>query len=155
MPDRQPLLAGLVLAALVLASASAAETPSSPATSPVAVAESVPIAVPADTVLSERPASAMMLEIRAALDREHEQVEGLRARLRQAPGHREALALQREIEQVKLGTEAAILRIQAGAARRAGYATLAERLEVAAQDLLAPPRATTLATRPAPRAAGR
>jgi hypothetical protein len=155
MPTLRLLVAGISVGVVLSAAASIADTPSTNAPSPAAVAQEEPAPAPPDTAPATRAPSPLMLEVRAALEREREQVEALRARLKEKPGDREALALQREIESVKLDTEVTILRIQAGAARRAGHAALAERLEIAARDLLTPPAATTTAARPAPRAAGR
>lgn len=156
MPSSRSLLVvGLALVALAIAAPSSAETPSPGKVTPIAAAPAEPAAVPVDTVTPAPPRDPWMREVRVALDREREQIAGLRVRLQQKPDHQAALALQREIEKVKLDTEVAILRIQADAARKAGHAALAERLEVAAKDLLTPPAVTTLATRPAPRATGR
>lgn len=155
MSTLRALSTGIALAALVLAAPSPAETPSGSATRPATVAPVEPAAAVADTLPAARHPSPMMLEVRAALERERERTETLRARLRERPGGQEALALQREIERVKLDTEVAILRIQAGAARKAGRTAQAERLEAAAADLLAPPPATAPVARPAPRAAVR
>lgn len=150
-----PATAVAVIGLLISAGASLADTPSATTPKPSATAPAEPAAALPDTASLRRATSPMMLEVRAALDREREQVETLSARLKAKPGAREALALQREIERVKLDTEATLLRIQAGAARRAGHAALAERLEIAARDLLAPPTATATAARPTPRAGGR
>ena len=152
MPSLRLLFAGILVALLAPAVASAADTPGTTAAGPSAVAQEDPAAAAPDTAVAATP---WMLEVRAALDREKEQIEALRTRLKAKPRDQEALALQREIERVKLETEAAILRVQAVAARTAGQAALAERLEIAARDLLTPPTATTTAARPAPRAAGR
>jgi propanediol dehydratase small subunit len=97
----------------------------------------------------------MMLGVRAALDREREQIEILRTRLLATRDAQQALALQRQIEKVKLDTEAAILRIQAEAARKAGHTALAERLETAATELLVAPAPVTPAARPTPRGSSR
>ena len=155
MPNSRGLVVGLVLVALTLVPSSSADTPSPPTAQPAAVAHVEPAPTPADTVPATHPVSPIMLKLRAALDREREQIDALRLQLQPRVSHQEALALQRQIERVKLDTEVAILRIQADAAREAGHVTLAERLEVAATDLLTPPAATTPATRPAPRTAGR
>ncbi len=155
MPTPRLLSAGVTFAALVLAAPSLADAPPTTAARPAAVAQAEPAVATGDSLPAARRMSPAMLDVLAVLDSEREQIEALRVRLRQVRGHREALEIQRDIERVKLDTEAAILRIQAEAARRAGHAALAERLEIAARDLLAPPVATTTAVRPAPRAAGR
>lgn len=155
MPSSRGFVVGLALVALTLVPSSSADIPSPPAAQPAIAAQVEPVPTPADTVPPARPVSPVMLRVRTALDREREQIDALRLRLRQKVGHQEAAALQREIERVKLDTEVAILRIQADVARKAGQVTLAERLEVAAAELLAPPAATTPAVRPAPRDPGR
>jgi hypothetical protein len=95
--------------------------------------------------------SALMTEIRAALDAERDRVAALDARVRACTDRRQALALQREIESVKRDTEVTLLRIQATHARRAGRTALAERLEAAVAEMLAPPPpAATPVVRPEP-----
>ena len=126
-------LSASLSAGLALADTPAGRAPSATVSAGDTLRAAAPTVVPA--VPSRNP---IMAEVRAAFDREREQIAALRARLQQQPDHQAALALQREIEKVKLDTEVAILRIQAGAAREAGHAALAERLEAAAKDLLDP-----------------
>ena len=142
-----------LLVALLATTARAEAGRSAPATAtPAAGPDSAPVAV---VRAPARPPSPMMLEIRAALDREREQIEGLRLRLRGASNAREALALERQVERVKLDTEIAILRIQADAARRAGRTALAARIDAAIGGLLAPPAPATPVARPAPHGSSR
>ncbi len=153
------VLACLCLVALLPAGPVPADTPATRTpTTAVSAADSGAAAAPAatpDTITVARERNPIMADVRAALEREREQVEALRVRLRGVTDHRAALAIQREIERVKLETEVSILRIQAGAARKAGRLALAKQIDEAIESLLAPPAPATPVTRPAPRAAAR
>jgi len=149
------VIACLCLVAFLPAGPVPADTPAdrAPAAS-VSAGDTVSAAAP-ETVTVAPARNPLMTEVRAALGREHEQLAALRARLAHTTDHRAALALQREIERVKLQTEVAILRIQASAARQAGHAALAARLDAAIENLLAPPAPAEPVKRPAPRASAR
>ena len=82
----------------------------------------------------ERPVIAVvktpaMLEIDALLEVERVQLAELKARLQAAPDEETALAIQREVRQLKMETELEILRVQIRSAREMGRLDTVERLE--------------------------
>ena len=93
---------------------------------------------PAPTLTPAKPANPMVTEMRAVLETERVQFANLFARFRVAPDGAAALAVQREIEQLKVGTEISLLRIQADYARRAGRISQAAELEKVITELQAP-----------------
>jgi hypothetical protein len=141
----------LVAVLVVLASVrDVARSADAPAAAPASAATVGVTPAPATPPAAGRP-SALMTEIRAALDAERDRVVALDARVRACTDRRQALALQREIESVKRDTEVTLLRIQATHARRAGRTALADRLEAAVAEMLAPPPpAATPVVRPEP-----
>ncbi len=86
---------------------------------------------PAPAAAGPRALSSEMAEIETAIAAEREQVARLAASLRGAADDAAALALEREIEAVKQGTEIAVLRIQARYAREAGREEQAQAIEAA------------------------
>lgn len=159
-----PCLASLALFALAGSRSMADEASSTvkpPTASPVATPAMPPSEAPGireGEIVPPRPRVSplrpMMVELRALLDAEREQVAALTARLKSATDEAGSLAIQREIEKLKIGTESAMLRVQAKHARRAGREALAAQLELAAEDLLAPPkRVEPSSVRPAPEGA--
>lgn len=164
-PDRRALLATIAAAMLLGASfafAQEAQSPAPKADPPAAVttgkdAPAAPaIAEPAPgeeaprPVLTKRPLSPLMIELRAVLDAEAVQVAVLRERAAKAATSEEAVALQREIEKVKFDTEVSLLRVQAKHARAGGRADVAARIEAAISELLNPPKIAAPAARPVP-----
>lgn len=98
--------------------------------------------------------SALMTEIRALLAGERQALATLNARFQRASSLAEALSIQREIEQLKDGTEIALLRVQAKHARLAGRLDVARRIEEEVRILETPPPSPTIAvSRPRPSAA--
>ncbi len=92
-----------------------------------------------DAVPAERPLSPMMVEIQGALAEQQRQVAALDARFAETSDETAALAIQREIEQIKQDTELAILAIQARHARAAGDEDLAQRIDAAIAAIQNPP----------------
>jgi hypothetical protein len=92
-----------------------------------------------ESLPAERPLSPMMLEIQGALAEQQRQVAALDARFVEATDEAAALAIQRQIEQVKQDTELAILAIQARHARAAGDENLAQSIEAAIAAIQNPP----------------
>ncbi len=88
---------------------------------------------------SERPLSPMLVEIQSALAEQQRQVAALDARFAETTDATAALAIQREIEQIKQDTELAILAIQARHARAAGDENLAQSIDAAIATLQNPP----------------
>ncbi len=100
-----------------------------------------------------RRLSPMGLEMQQVMDKEKEALAGLQARFAAARDAAAALAVQREIERLKVETEVALLRIQAGYARRAGQLEAAQRIEAAIEGILNPVKPQAPAKRQvAPRA---
>jgi len=153
-PRRAPAVAAIafaVVASAAIASASHGDQPLSrsrpvvPSPSPPSKVTEPDSAARADTVSArvlrarQRPLSPMDTELMGVLDQEKAALAQLRLRFRATRDHREALAIQREIERLKVGTEVALLRIQADYARRQGRLATAQELEAAIHDILNPP----------------
>lgn len=164
-PDRRVLLATIAAATLISVSVAFAQetpapTPAPDAPAAVAPAKAAPvaptIAEPAPggdeprPVVTKRPLSPLMIELRAVMDAEAVQVAALRERAAKAASNDEAIALQREIEKVKFDTEVSLLRVQAKHARAGGRTEVAARIEAAISELLNPPRIAAPAARPVP-----
>jgi len=88
--------------------------------------------------------------LRAVLDAEQAQLAELQGRLESAPDTDAALAIQREIEQVKQQTEIDLLAAQARFAREAGQEEQAVAIEAAITELTAPRPVGVPQDRPAP-----
>lgn len=164
-PDRRALLATIAAATLILVSVAFAQESQPPAPKDEAPAAAtltrgVPVAPtlsePAPggdeprPVVTKRPLSPLMIELRAVMDAEAVQVAALRERVAKAASNDEAIALQREIEKVKFDTEVSLLRVQAKHARAGGRTEVAARIEAAISDLLNPPKVAAPAARPVP-----
>jgi hypothetical protein len=80
----------------------------------------------------------MAAEMLSVLQQEQDGLSRLQTRFQQAADSRAALAIQREIEALKLETEIGLLRIQADYARREGRRATAERIERAIEQILHP-----------------
>ena len=80
----------------------------------------------------------MAAEMKAVLEGERAALAALDVRFRQAPDARAALAVQREIERLKMSTELELLRIQAVFARRSGRLQAAQEIEAAIVELTRP-----------------
>jgi hypothetical protein len=78
-----------------------------------------------------RAASPLVQELLAVADEERHRILELRRAIAAASDHARHLALQREVEAVKLATEIRLLRIQADHARRVGRARVADELDAA------------------------
>ncbi len=85
-----------------------------------------------------RIASPMMLEIRALLGEQSEILAELNARSAAAPNEAAALEIQREIGQVKMDVEIAILQVQAEYALADGRIEVAEEIAVAIAKMQSP-----------------
>jgi len=103
-------------------------------------------------VVRVRRPSPMDQEVRKVLEDERKTLTDLRARFAAASNPEAALQVQREIEQVKVGTEVALLRVQATFARREGRLEHARRIEAEIEEVLNPrtPAAATPTRRIAP-----
>lgn len=114
--------------------------------------------LPESGVAGEEPAqrsqqqklTPMMIEMRAVLDAEHAQLATLRSRFKEAGSAAAALEIQRSVDKLKAETEISLLRIQSRHARKAGRLQLADRIDAAIQEILAPPRRLQPIPRPAP-----
>lgn len=103
---------------------------------------------PAPAVGIQRgPRSPLMVEIRAILDTERNLLRRLESEVKLAAGTDAALALQRQIAQVKQNTEIDLLRAQAKHARREGRLELAERIEADVREMLMTPEERAAAER--------
>lgn len=164
-PDRRALLAAIAAATLISVSVAFAQEAQPPAPKDVAPAAATftrgapvapTIAEPAPgedeprPVVTKRPLSPLMIELRAVLDAEAVQVAALRERAAKAATPDEAIALQREIEKLKFDTEVSLLRVQAKHARAGGRTEVAARIEIAISELLNPPKVVAPAARPVP-----
>lgn len=107
---------------------------------------------PAPQVASTVKPGAMMTEIRALIADEHRTLAALNERFRRTTDDATAITLQREIAQLKLGTEIALLRVQARYARAEGRLSMAAHLDEAIHDLESPPLPQPTTTRPSPTA---
>jgi hypothetical protein len=94
--------------------------------------------------------SPLMLEIQAALAAEQARVADLEARFAAAADEASALAIQKEIEQIKVETELSILRLQAEHARQEGRVEQAAQIEAAIAEMMNPRPAGIPIERPAP-----
>jgi hypothetical protein len=108
------------------------------------------LASPAPGVASTVKPGAMMTEIRTLLADEHRSLAALNERFRRTTDQAAAITLQREIAQLKLGTEIALLRVQARYARAEGRLSVAAHLENAVRELESPPVPRQSAVRPSP-----
>lgn len=81
----------------------------------------------------------MNAELMQVLEAERASLAELRDRFRAARDRRDALAIEREIAQVKAHAEMALLRIQADYARRLGRLAVAREIESVIQAILHPP----------------
>jgi hypothetical protein len=107
-------------------------------------------APPAPEVASIVKPGAMMTEIRALVADERRSLASLNQRFHRTTDQAAALTLQREIAQLKLGTELALLRVQARYARAEGRLSVAAHLENAIRELESPPVPRQTAVRPSP-----
>lgn len=173
---RHPIRWALLAAMLGLALASGAgsprpaaaegERPADSETGAPTATVATPVAVPAVVPLqpatagdvepgegSPRPRrhlSPMAAELAQTLEAERTALSELQARFDRAPNEREALAIQREIEQLKTATEIALLRVQAKHARLKGREAVARRIDAAIEEILHPPVTRNPLVRPAP-----
>lgn len=158
---RSPLAAAPIALALVLLLSLpvlAAEPVS--AAAPAGPEQAVTPAVQDETPAAEAgaappaPLTPMMQEIFAAWNAHTIAVEALERSLAGITDHRQALAIQREIEAARDGVEVAILRIQARYARQEGRLADAAAIDQAVTELTAPRPVGKAIERPA-RADGR
>ncbi|PID78654.1 hypothetical protein CSA17_03190 [bacterium DOLJORAL78_65_58] len=93
-----------------------------------------------DEALLPQPAlSPMMIEIKTALETNHNQVRALAERAAQAPDYEARRALNQEASQLKQQLELDILAIQARYARQDGNEELALKIEDSIEKILNPP----------------
>ena len=97
-----------------------------------------------------RRLSPMAAELAQAIAAERSALTELQARFDHANGDREALAVQREIEQLKRGTEITLLRIQAKHARLKGHEAVARRIDAVIDEVTRPQAARDPVRRPTP-----
>jgi len=145
-----PLFIVLGIISAAWAFAQSTPTPATPAGDPERVISTAATPAPATTVTAKARVHPMVAEMRAVLETERVEFRNLFARFRAAPDATAALAVQREIEQLKLSTEISLLRIQADYARRAGRAAQAAELEKVIAELQAPPVSVAPASRSGP-----
>jgi hypothetical protein len=111
----------------------------------------VPQTTPAaEATAAARVLSPLMVEIQAVLADEQTKVAELQARLEAATDDHAALALQKEIEQIKVETELNILRLQATYARNEGRIEQAAEIEAVIAEMLSPRPVGVPIERPAP-----
>ena len=134
------LLLGFLLCAALPAPGHAAEV-------------TAPPTPPAPKVASPVKPGAMMTEIRTLVADERRALAALNERFRRTTDQAAAIALQREIAQLKLGTEIALLRVQARYARAEGRLAVAAHLDDAIRELESPPVPPQTAVRPSPTSA--
>ncbi|MBU0740960.1 hypothetical protein KKG45_06930 [bacterium] len=91
-----------------------------------------------NSVAQPRVAAPMVVEMRRIQEQEREGLSRLHERFRQVSDSQEALAIQREIEALKVDTGLALLRIQADFARREGRTEVAEQIEAVIDRILRP-----------------
>ena len=145
------LLVVLVSAAwsgLAAAAGPQAATPFAPAPKTLAVAtmqdDGAPVASPRRAAAFTDPAIASMhAEIEASLARERQSVEALQARFAQTTDPQAALAVQREVEQVKKETQLDVLRIQLRHAQETEATEAAAALQIAVDRFAVPPAPTS------------
>jgi hypothetical protein len=101
---------------------------------------------------NQRKLSPMAAEMQQAIRMERDGLRRLHARFQQTSDPHAALAIQREIEALKVGTELELLRIQANHARREGRVEAAKRIETVIEQILNPvvPKAPADMSRPRP-----
>ena len=110
-------------------------------------------APPAPGVANTVKPGAMMTEIHALVADERRSLAALNERFHRTTDQAAAIALQREIAQLKLGTEIALLRVQARYARAEGRLAVAAHLDDAIRELESPPVPPQTAVRPSPTSA--
>lgn len=91
-----------------------------------------------DPTRSPGQLSPMAVEMLQVLQQEQDGLRRLQIRFQQAGDPQAALAIQREIESLKVDTELELLRIQADYARREGRLATAEKIENAIEQILHP-----------------
>jgi hypothetical protein len=121
--------------------------PAAEALGPVVPAEAGPGAPGAR---ARRRLSPMAAELAQVIDAERSALTVLQARFDHATSEHEALAVQREIEQLKTMTEIALLHVQAKHARLKGREAVARRIDAAVEELMRPPLVRDPLHRPAP-----
>lgn len=99
---------------------------------------------------ARRPVNPLYPRIAAMLETEREQLAALRTRKAGTRDDEMAMAIQREIEQIKTQTELGILRLQAEHARKQGKAAVAEGIEAAIRQMTQPAQRLQPMSRPAP-----
>lgn len=100
-----------------------------------AAGEPAPETTAAPAVALPQTRSLEMQEITAVLDAERQQVQELTAVLKEVNDDSAELALVRRIEQIKMGAEISVLRIQAKYAVNAGFTEKARQIEEALTEL--------------------
>jgi hypothetical protein len=140
-------LAGLLLASVVPVRAAEMPRTESPVVEPAA-----PSSAPAHaaTAVRVRKPSPLAVAITALLETERGTIAALEQRLAATKDRVAALALRREIEQVKIDAEIQVLALQAAHHRGNGRADLANQLDAVIRTMKNPPRAFEPASRPAP-----
>lgn len=128
MPAHVRFLSAAALGLLAVFAAPLARAQADPATTTEATDPGDPPGQTQFAPTRTRTSSPFAAELRAAERAHAEALAALRARLAAAP-REERPALQREIEALKRGREARLVRVQLAEARRRGRAPLAARLE--------------------------
>ena len=118
---------------------------------PPAPADLTPVPPAPGVALLKKPVlTPMMSEVMTLLATQDTKLAALAERQKHATTPDEALAVQKEIQALKIGTEVSVMRIQANYARREGRAQDAARLEAAVEALTSPPRVHAPADRAVP-----
>jgi hypothetical protein len=97
----------------------------------------------------------MTMEINAVLEQSRLQVATLQDRFDNEPNAEAAVAIVRQIEQLKINTELDILRVQVRYARTAGNVELAQQIEASLTQMTTPAPRREPVDRPAPAAGNR
>lgn len=121
--------------------------------SAAAPAPTTPTVAAPDAALPAPALTPMQAEIAQLIASERAAVAQLQERLVAAKGTATALELHKQVQETKLNTQLAMLRIQARYARAEGREAVAEQLETAIRDMTTPKAPGKPIDRPAPAAA--
>lgn len=106
--------------------------------------------LPSDKPGPHPEVNPLMVEIRSLLQEERAEVVTLAERFTAASDEQTALAIQQEIQEVKVRTELQILRLQADHARRGGREEVAQQIDAAITAMTTPRPVKEPVDRPAP-----
>jgi hypothetical protein len=150
MPDALRLTTASLIAAALSAAPSFTQVARAPAAPMMQGVEEVAAPTVAAPARPRQAVNPLYPKILAMLEAERVELAKLDARLKTTRDDAAAMAIQREIEQLKTTTELGILRLQAEHARALGRAAVAEKLDAAIQRMLQPVPRQRPVDRPAP-----